>query len=281
MALFRRNQATVTALPAKRQEAIPAIAGEVIPPAMTADVAPVGKALDTDDLFILIAAMSIAWLIAVWAYAQRQDWGFGLVMLIWSVGMVAFILLLVFIQSRTWLQTLAAWLHTWNERLRIRAQERVMKYYYDSEEERERIREEAKVKIAEIQERLRLAAQVQMVAQVEEHSQPQSTMNQVANYVAPGEPEPFRDELRERLLVYLLSLYDGGLADDGRITGRVLWSARGELTERERERVAEMFRQAPVWIVRQADNKYWYFNTERYATPGQLVRAFDGVLTPA
>lgn len=284
--LFHRRQSTAAALPvAKRKDDMPALSGEVIPPAMTADVAPAGKALDTDDLFILIAAMSVAWLIAVWSYAQRQSWGFGLVLLVWSVGMVTFILLLVFIQSRTWLQTLAAWLHSWNEHYRIRVQAQVMRYYYDTEREREQIREDARVKIAEIQERLRLSAQAEMVAQVEAHSQPQITMNQVANYVAPGEPEPFRDELRERLLAYLLSLYEGGLGDDGRITGRVLWSARGDLTERERERVIEMFRQVRHtspngWIVRQAENKYWYLNTQRYATPGQLVRAFDSVLTP-
>lgn len=281
MNLLRRNQSTAAALPvAKRQEPPPALSGDVIPPAMTADVAPAGKALDTDDLFILIAAMAIAWLVAVWSYAQRQSWGFGFVLLLWSVGMVGFIFLLVFIQSRTWLQTLAAWLHSWNEHYRIRVQGQVMRYYYDTEKEREQIREDARVKIAEINERLRLQANADLLQQVEQHSQPQSAMNQLANFVPPAEAEPFRDELRERLATYLCSLYPDGLDEDGRIIREVAWSKRGEL-KRERERVLSMFSQAPVWIVRQGDDNHWYVNIERYPTPGQIVRAINGLLTPA
>lgn len=281
MKLFRRNQSTAALSPVvRRKEEAPALSGEVIPPAMTADVSHAGKALDTDDLFILIAAMSIAWLVAVWSYAQRESWGFGLVLLVWSVGMVTFILLLVFIQSRTWLQTLAAWLHSWNEHYRIRVQGQVMRYYYDSEERREQIREDARVKIAEITERLRLAAQADMIAQVEEHSQPQGELNMVANYVTP---EPFRDELRERLLVYLLGLYDEGMADDGQIMVRVPWSKRGDM---DTAKVLEMFRQAEgltgAWVVRQEQTggKAWYVNRQRFSTPGLLVRAFGSVYTP-
>lgn len=271
-----KHQSTSAALSIQRREE----AGEIILPATSTDVSTPSKALDTDDLVILIGTMAVAWLIAVGSYAYYERIVFAIAVLIWSVGMVIFIFLLVFVQSRTWLQMLNIRAHRSNESKRISAQERVMKYYYDTEKEKEQIREEAKVKISEIYERLRLSAQTNMQRQVEEHSVQQSSLNRLDNYVAPDEV-PYRDSLRERLLMYLLSLYDEGMDDGGRITVAVPWSARGNMNK---DKIVEMFRQAEhfagFWVVKQMENKHWYVNRDKLTTPDLLEQAFKNVYTP-
>jgi hypothetical protein len=282
--MFQRRQSTQAAatLPTKQQQVITIPEGG-IHPATTADVGAQGKALDTDDLVIFLIVFGFVWTIAVVAYSWNQGLALGLSVIVWTVGGIILCTLLLFIQSRTWVQTWNSWLHWMNERKRIGAQERVLTIYYKSEVKRERIRVEGQVLIAEINERLRLAAQAELVRQVEEHSQPQSTMNQVANYVAPlEEVEPFFDELRDRLLRYLVGLYESGLADDGRITGAVPWGKRGDMPD---DRVKDMFEQAKTWagtwVVRyDTGRKGWYLNVDKLGTPGQVARAFTNVRTP-
>jgi hypothetical protein len=277
--MFRRNQSTVaSALPAKRE---PTQAYQIpeggIHPATTAEVGSQGKALDTDDLIIFLVVFGVVWTVAVGAYSTNKGWPLGVAVVVWTVGGLLLGTLLLFIQSRTWVQTWNSTLHWSNERLRVKAQERVLTYYYECEVEREKIRADAQVQIAEINERLRIAAQAERVRQVEEHSITQSTMNQLANYVPPSqELEPFRDELRDELLRYLVGLYETGMEKDGRIKIAVPWSARGKMNT---DKVLDLFSQAKAWsgywVVKQAENKHWYVNVERFTTPGQLVRAFD------
>lgn len=282
--MFRRNQSTqAAAMPQKQPIQAYQMQDGGIHPATTADVGAQGKALDTDDLVIFLITFGAVWTVAVIAYSLNRGWALGLSVIVWTAGGLVLGVLLLFIQSRTWVQTWNGTLHSSNERLRIRAQERVLTYMAECDVEKERIREEARVQIAEITERMRIEAQGEIVRQVEEHSQPQSTMNQLANYVAPAEDAPYYDELRDRLLRYLVGLYDEGIGDDGRIVGRVLWSARGDLNERDQKRVLEMFSDAgrilgsPV--VYQAENKHWYINVNKLATPGLLVRVFDRIHT--
>jgi hypothetical protein len=284
--MFQRRQSTQAAatLPTKQQQVITIPEGG-IHPATTADVGAQGKALDTDDLVIFLIVFGFVWTIAVVAYSWNQGLALGLSVIVWTVGGIILCTLLLFIQSRTWVQTWNSWLHWMNERKRIGAQERVLTIYYKSEVKRERIRVEGQVLIAEINERLRLAAQAELVRQVEEHSQPQSTMNQVANYVAPLEEiEPFFDELRDRLVRYLVERYQGQdkMQDDGRILGEIPWGKRGKMPA---DRVRDMLKQAEtwcgVWVVRyDTGRKGWYVNIDKFETPTQMVAAFDRVRTP-
>lgn len=125
----------------------------------------------------------------------------------------------------------------------------------------------------------------QVVEQVVAHSIPQAHSNQLANYM-PAEPEvDALDEFRQRLLLALVSVYEEGrMADDGRIVVTAPWSKRGGFSPKEMQRAKAMFEQARlisgVWVVQQRDNA-WYVNRKRFASPGQLVRAFALVKTPA
>lgn len=125
-------------------------------------------------------------------------------------------------------------------------------------------------------------AHVSAAVQVLEHSVPQSHSNQVANY-APL--EPFVDEFRDRVLLALVSVYDGDrMADDGRITVRAPWSKRGGFSKLDADRAVRMFEEARrvngAWVA-ELRNNAWYVNRKIYDTPGKLVRAFANVNTPA
>lgn len=125
-------------------------------------------------------------------------------------------------------------------------------------------------------------AHVSAAVQVLEHSVPQSHSNQVASY-AP--PESFVDEFRDRVLLALVSVYDGDrMADDGRIIVRAPWSKRGGFSKLDADRAVRMFEEARrvngVWVA-ELRNNAWYVNRKIYDTPGKLVRAFANVNTPA
>lgn len=125
------------------------------------------------------------------------------------------------------------------------------------------------------------AARLAIAAQVEQHSAPQSHSNQLANYV---EPEPFEDELRDKILSFLIGCYPNQLAKGGRIVGRVPWGARGDWAPSDKARTLRMFRDAKAvagcWVVRQSDNLHWYVNVERFPSAGLLVKLFNAVHTP-
>lgn len=209
---------------------------------------------------------------------------FGLFVLLATVA----VLLLV---SGKWSITVAARSFHKTERYRVDAEERVRLAEIEAEKETERIRVEAMRLTAQYNAQLQIHARQEISAQIEAHGA-QSTMNQVAGYVAPStEPEPFVDDLRSELLRYLVRLYD--LDDEGkprmdksgRIIKQVLWSARGDLNERDQKRVLTMFadgrQMVGTWIVRQAENKHWYVNIEKFTTPTKLARVFNWVHTPA
>ena len=240
-----------------------------IPSAPVPQIRSTGQAIDGRSLLALIGIMAFFGLVVAWSWGQQRGMAAGAVLVLWAGGMVLFIALLIFVQSETLLQALALFFWSFVEVYRVRAIRKTQEHRHRTDRE-----------IAEIHERLRLVAQADLYAQVEEHSQPQSHSNLLANFVPP-DPAPFRDELRERLLVYLVGLYEGGMADDGRIEGAVPWSKRGSM---DREKVLEMFRQAGIlagsWVVRQEDNKHWYVNRARFSTPGLIVRVLQQALTP-
>jgi len=82
-----------------------------------------------------------------------------------------------------------------------------------------------------------------------------------------------------RLADWLLSLYDGGVDADGRITKTVLWSVRGGLSPSDRKealRLVENWSLASgVWIVAQRKNG-WYLNVDRLPTK-EALRGCVGV----
>lgn len=141
--------------------------------------------------------------------------------------------------------------------------------------------------VLDAQVKLGMAAQTKqaVVKQVAAHSVPQSHSNQVANYVDPAPVTPFVDEFRNRVLVALVSVYEGDrMAADGRILVTAPWSKRGGFTRLEAERAVRMFGEAAkvnaVWAA-EVRNNAWYVNRKQYPTAGRLVRAFNEVKTPA
>ena len=82
--------------------------------------------------------------------------------------------------------------------------------------------------------------------------------------------------LTHRVYAWLVSLYDAGsLADDGRITCAVLWSARGGLSPSDRKQVRSILEDFMVgsgaWVVCERRNA-WFLNVERFPTK----QAFEG-----
>ena len=79
-----------------------------------------------------------------------------------------------------------------------------------------------------------------------------------------------------RVYQWLVALYDAGsLADDGRITCAVLWSARGGLSPSDRKQVRSILEDFMVssgaWVVCERRNA-WFLNVERFPTK----QAFEG-----
>ena len=76
--------------------------------------------------------------------------------------------------------------------------------------------------------------------------------------------------LTHRVYAWLVALYDAGsLADDGRITCAVLWSARGGLSPSDRKEVKQILEDFMVasgaWVVAERRNA-WYLNIDRFPT---------------
>lgn len=284
MKLFRRNQSTSAALsvPAnKPTQAYPV--GEIgIAPATTADVHSPGKALDTDDLVIFLIALGAVWTVGVGFYSANEGWALGFAVIIWAVGGILLLILLLFVQSRTWVQTWASFLHWTNERKRLNVQQAVAEYHYQAERKIAKIQAERDKAIAEIQERLRIEAGLAAMRQVEEHSQPQSHSNQLANYVEAEQVEVI-DTLRLELLSFIRGLYRGAAnMDTGYIPGGVPWSRRGAL-KHDATRIERMLADAQQikgkWLLKM-ENNGWWLNLEDYPESGNAVHAFDRVHTP-
>ena len=94
------------------------------------------------------------------------------------------------------------------------------------------------------------------------------------------ETQLIEDGLQARVSQWLLSLYDGGhLADDGRITCAVLWSARGGLSPSDRKearRILSSFMDSyGAWVVCERRNA-WYVNIDRFPTKEALQGCVGG-----
>ena len=90
------------------------------------------------------------------------------------------------------------------------------------------------------------------------------------------ETQLIEDGLTHRVYQWLAALYDAGsLADDGRITCAVLWSARGGLSPSDRKQVRTILEdfmvQSGAWVVCERRNA-WYLNVDRFPTK----QAFEG-----
>ena len=140
------------------------------------------------------------------------------------------------------------------------------------------------------------ADRARIVEQAQRHSQPQSTNNQLVNYV-PEEPlpedEPLADEppadvVRTRMLEALAELYDpnaerierGGLVANGY---KLPWTKRGGLTQAERRRALDILHQieitgAPLFTY-QDQKKRWSLNIKRYPTLESAIEALDRTRT--
>ncbi len=102
--------------------------------------------------------------------------------------------------------------------------------------------------------------------------------NQPMSCISHSLSQPVQNpySVRTKLIQWLCQIYDqpGAIADDGRITCTVLWSARGSLTPSERNQVLDIFQevldQSGIWIVR-SDRNGWYINIQRFSSIGRLA----------
>ena len=132
------------------------------------------------------------------------------------------------------------------------------------------------------------ADRVRIVEQAQRHNQPQSTSNQLLNYVP--EDEPPADVVRTRMLETLSELYDpdaqrverSGLIVNGY---KLPWTKRGGLTQAQRRRALDIIHQleamgTPLFTY-QEEQRRWSLNIRRYPNLESAIEALDRARTRA
>jgi hypothetical protein len=227
-------------------------------------------------IVIRFILLSLVLGILAWSIGQLRSWQLATTVLSFAAMLLIGWFFLSLVDSGQFPFSLSAVLNYRLENKRIsvvgQAHQRQMErdeYIAGHQSEQQRL-------LTQLETRLQVAAEHQLMEQVDTHSQPQAS-------------RPFFDDLRDELLRFLVSLYDTDdeghyqhLNPQGRIINiTVPWSARGSMSPTESQKALKMLTEAGYaeWIVHKHKNA-WYLNLQKYPTPGRLVRAFEHVRTP-